>query len=1663
MPDPKVVPQTETHDPLVDYVSDKYYDGGRKEEIHKKLTSDESAFDKALGEVHANSDHGENMTLQEFKNNYYSTYGNPFEKKKPSQSSGLPKPESQELPQETLGISYAPEKKTVEESGNGSLSPSDKEWEGTVSKISDDDKTRKEKYQQQVQEQQTKPEEQGQLESASNTFTRRIADLPNQLAEGIAILGKKFNEIAPNPFNLPGNISVSDYLLESAKANRHMLDEIGIKDGDPRHPLTNSVATGVADIATMLATGGLTKEAEAIAALSEASTKSAVLTNVAGQTVKQLTSPTALIAGTQIASAEYKQAIQSGATEKQATDVAIQNWAVGGQLESLPIAQFFKRIDKVTGGGFQNWLKNAAINGIKQGGEEAITEIAQQYYSNYTAGQTYDATRKWYDGMTESGGIGFGLGFALGAMGTSLRKRQHLAQTPEEKTEIQKAIDLVDEKSADLQSGKLTDQGKEVKIKEQPGEITGVAQANEESSLPVEEVMQQSEPGSEPVINSNEPVANETTEAIPNQETQQDQAVENIIPDNTQVESDTTNPEPTEQIKQEENDQANSVLVQSDKSGVLQTPTEDVQSESEQKVTEPEKEESPIENEIIQQIKDDKDIPELKSKFDTPEDFETVKEYIDDQTKESTIGSDKELGGESQVMEEGKTEEGEGIRPIRAIRDKSKRLRDTPEGIESRQLAKEIIKDVDSEIAKIIPVEESIEPNKNIVFEKPDGSSIKGTILSENEDGTFSVQGTNKLKYRVKPSDIITYEDAKPQATEIKEEGVNTRSHIVVSTNANKGKTDINNMMGITMMGDVLGINVNDITRHTKKGKDFFQKWLTARGFIPEGVFKSWLNTEGKINSELTKMKYTVADFRRTVKSSYNLGLGKELSPTIKTEINAALSGDKKVLATLPLEVQEAVSEMRAHVDYLSQRMVDEGIVKGDLVAKFQENSGIYLFRSYRKHDDPDWVQEIDPQIVNRAKAYIEQQLPDLTQDEIDGVINELLYTPEAPMNLIKTGKLGSKDLSILKKRKDLAPEIRALYGEYTDPLVNYSKSIMKMTNIIEKHKFLENVRSQGMDKFLFEKATSKFSREIAGEKTATMAPLNGLYTTPEIAEAFAEFNAAQNLPKWMEYYMKAISTVKAAKTIFNATTHARNVLGNLAFVIANGHYQLNEGIDAFKTIKTDILDSDNDKFRQAYRHYQELGIVGDGGSAAELKTMLQDAKLKPDKFDYVNTRMIDKARKATTEFIGDLYQAEDDFYKIYAFENEFSKYEKAYPDKTKAEIEQIAADIVKNTYPTYSKTAKLIKEMRKAPILGTFISFPAEVIRTTYNTAAITKQELSSDNPKVRSIGAQRLAGQLISASLTAGLAAFTKYLYGISDKEEEKVRLVVAPWSKNSLFFYTSSISKGNVNMVDLSQTDPHGFWQKPIMAILDGNGTPLENAGDAAAELMEPFVGMNMITEALINAKSNKKTTGQDITNTSLPIGDQILDYTKYLYDFTKPGTLASFDRIYKGYKLQGHPDEYGKVYKFGNEVLAAVGGQRISSIDASKSFSFLSGDMKEQFHNSKKIYTGYKLVEQPYMSESEKEDIKKGREEALNKSVDALKKDVKEMRKLYFGVQGLGISPKDLKGIIKDNKLPSTLMKLVYTEAPLDKIKLPSYKKGKKIEITVDEYLKKYLQD
>ena len=75
--------------------------------------------------------------------------------------------------------------------------------------------------------------------------------------------------------------------------------------------------------------------------------------------------------------------------------------------------------------------------------------------------------------------------------------------------------------------------------------------------------------------------------------------------------------------------------------------------------------------------------------------------------------------------------------------------------------------------------------------------------------------------------------------------------------------------------------------------------------------------------------------------------------------------------------------------------------------------------------------------------------------------------------------------------------------------------------------------------------------------------------------------------------------------------------------------------------------------------------------------------------------------------------------------------------------LDDAAAWLIRNTYPTYSKVPPAIQTLRKLP-LGTFISFPAEILRTGTNITATALKEMSSSNAAIRQMGIRRALGAL-------------------------------------------------------------------------------------------------------------------------------------------------------------------------------------------------------------------------------------------------------------------------------------------------------------------------------
>ena len=174
------------------------------------------------------------------------------------------------------------------------------------------------------------------------------------------------------------------------------------------------------------------------------------------------------------------------------------------------------------------------------------------------------------------------------------------------------------------------------------------------------------------------------------------------------------------------------------------------------------------------------------------------------------------------------------------------------------------------------------------------------------------------------------------------------------------------------------------------------------------------------------------------------------------------------------------------------------------------------MHRSYRAFDDPKWFKKVPNDVLDNARSYLE----DRGATNADQVIETILKEGTAADSMeafIKESKLGAKDLSTLKKRKEISPEIRALLGEYTDPRVNFAKSATKMSRLLFNDRFLRQVRELGEGSFLFtdENRPVGAYKKIAAEGTEAYAPLNGFYTYPEIEQAFKDALGKEQLPDW--------------------------------------------------------------------------------------------------------------------------------------------------------------------------------------------------------------------------------------------------------------------------------------------------------------------------------------------------------------------------------------------------------------------------------------------------------------------------------------------------------------------------------------------------------------------
>lgn len=827
-----------------------------------------------------------------------------------------------------------------------------------------------------------------------------------------------------------------------------------------------------------------------------------------------------------------------------------------------------------------------------------------------------------------------------------------------------------------------------------------------------------------------------------------------------------------------------------------------------------------------------------------------------------------------------------------------------------------------------------------------------------------------------------------------------------------------------------------------------YRRLLSSKGFMPKSMHIGKEVMDGAIEANLKQAKQTIKDMQRFLKKF------KGDENALIQDLDNYMRGNQDV-DILPEKLQPIAFVMRTQIDSLSKQLIESGAVsdikfddlkpkqKEDLIERhgteeearknyrsLQENIlgniGTYMTRSYEVFDNKDYkpTDEVMLSADNKLREiYLEEAIKTAEKENnnvsevLDRLVTnkiESILTPEGATAFLTGSKLGSKKTSILKQKLDIPSEIRALMGEYTDPALNYAKSIQKMSALVANQQFLKKMKEAGQGVFFFTeedlqqnpKLRKEFNTKIAAETSETMNPLSGLYTSENISEAMTNspIISTQNpiLNGAYNFWLKAVGTVKYNKTILSPGTHAKNIIGNLTFMAYNGYLSPKEYADAFNVIMTDLRNLPKEQQRAKLQEYIKAGIINQSATLGDIRAIFES---KDSVEDMLIKRMSDPKQSLVTKAKIGLkkagkaaeaaYQAEDDFFKIVAYENEKKRYAKAFFKKDfndlnneqKKEINDYVSEVVKNILPNYSRIGDLGKMMKAIPVAGTFISFQLEAMRTAYNTVGLAFTEIK--NEKTRAIGIKRLSGIMAVIGLKAAIIGS----FGVDDEDDEikdKARNVLPPWAKNANIAITE-LGDGKFKYINFSASDPHGFIDKALISYMRGESFG-DSMGAVATELIGPFFQKDILWNTLFNITENRDDYGREIWNESDSVDETFDKIGSRIWKTLEPGGVTSVKKII-----------YSETPM--NEMIGQLTGYKEFEVDAPEKIGYISSDIKKRSSVSSKDYA------RAYYEYKDKKISKEELEERYNKANEKYKKIMEEGIELYK--TGLILGVPDLK--------------------------------------------------
>ena len=701
-------------------------------------------------------------------------------------------------------------------------------------------------------------------------------------------------------------------------------------------------------------------------------------------------------------------------------------------------------------------------------------------------------------------------------------------------------------------------------------------------------------------------------------------------------------------------------------------------------------------------------------------------------------------------------------------------------------------------------------------------------------------------------------------------------------------------------------------------------------------------------------------------------------------------------------------------------------------------NVGSYLVRSFSTFTNPNYLPDknvLEKAIDYLSKNVIKGELRkeaikdfpklstnDAIKESAANLAETILRTGKADgvnplMQLKEIGKLiNFKDYKIMKTGEELPVAVKNLLGTEKNLKSSVSLTISEMISAAANKRALDVIAKSGIDNnWLFATASSARNAGILNPQQIISVPRLGnvlksdvinLYASPEFVQMFkGSGGVLDNLLAIPAYrlIMQGKVGVQIGKTLYSPQTQVRNVTSAALFAFMNGHIGGKASVtNAMKMVFDDIFGAgkqgiDEIKFNNYVERLVRLGVWDENVVASELKAIVNQIKN-----NQINTtdKLFDKLIKMTpTDKVARLYAGGDNLWKGFGFEfyrsdlglalknmedikqwfrfmgqpfddvNVVTGAKKTFDDG----LDEAAAYLLRNTYPTYSKVPPSVQNLRKLPI-GSFISFPAEILRTATNAISIGLKEAAHSNPAIRQMGLRRLTGaSLTNFAVGTGLVSTAQYLTNSTDSQWDAYkRSGAAVWDSRSKLLPIKGWENGESAAVNFSYFSPYDSLHAPFAAAIakarEQNLNPQEtekyvldlmfSEDGPVFTFLEPFITEPIGFDRFIDVttRNGRKDQGGTVFSASDDLGAKFAKSFAYVVDGVQPGATKSADKISGALSLD--LTKGGAPLKLFDELLALFAGTRIIRIDVKKSLKYQAATMNrllravdenEQFYN------------------------------------------------------------------------------------------------------------------